>query len=177
MRNIIIFSLLLFASSTSLAADQLADVSVASQTARPSAPDFVLEKLHGGKARLADYKGKVILLNFWATWCVPCRVEMPGMETVWQKYKDQGFLILAVSVDEGSRERVETFSRIMNLSFPILLDPDSEVSDLYQVSTMPTSFLIDANGKISSRIIGTEEWSSPESIKLVEDLLSSVNID
>jgi len=150
----------------------LADIDVVPDIERHSAPDFVSENLRGGNTSLEDYRGKIVLLNFWATWCVPCRAEMPGMETIWQKYKEQGLVIAAVSVDEGSRGRIETFSKILDLSFPILLDPESKVSDLYKVSNMPTSFLIDRNGKIISRIVGTEEWASPEAIQLVEKLLS-----
>jgi len=169
--KLIIFSLLLLLSEMAQAANPLTSLFVVPEVARQNAPDFAIEKLEGGKAGLADYKGKLVLLNFWATWCMPCREEMPGMEILWQKYKEQGFVVVAVSVDEGSKSRVETFSKLLDLSYPILLDPGSEVSDLYKVSNMPTSFLIDGNGKIISRIVGTEEWSSPDATKLVERLL------
>lgn len=173
MRKIISFSLLVFLlSETAQAAAPLADLFIVPEDARHAAPDFVIENLRGGDTGLADYKGKIVLLNFWATWCMPCRAEMPGMEILWQKYKEQGFVIAAVSVDEGSRGRIETFSKLLDLSFPILLDPESKVSDLYKVSDMPTSFLIDRNGKVISRIVGTEEWTSSEAIQLVEGLLS-----
>ena len=171
MKKIIIFSLLLL-SGVVQASAPLSNLFVVPEEERHAAPGFVSENLRGGNSGLADYKGKIVLLNFWATWCMPCRAEMPGMETLWQKYKEQGLVIAAVSVDEGSRGRIETFSKLLDLSFPILLDPESEVSDLYKVSNMPTSFLIDRNGKIISRIVGTEEWTSSEAIQLVEDLLS-----
>ena len=172
MNKLIIFPLLFLFSGAVQAAVPLADLLIVPEVSRQSAPDFVSENLRGGNTGLADYKGKIVLLNFWATWCMPCRAEMPSMETLWQKYKEQGLVIAAVSVDEGSRGRIETFSKLLDLSFPILLDPESEVSDLYKVSNMPTSFLIDRNGKIISRIVGTEEWASPEAIQLVEDILS-----
>ena len=172
MSNKLIFSLLLLMSTIAQAVTPLADLVVVPEAARHDAPVFLSENLRGGNTRLADYKGKVILLNFWATWCIPCRAEMPGMETLWQKYRERGLVIAAVSVDEGSRGRIETFSKLLDLSFPILLDPESEVSDLYEVSNMPTSFLIDRNGKIISRIVGTKEWTSPEAVQLVEDILS-----
>ena len=168
----IIFPLLLLLSGAAQATAPLADLSVAPEVARHTAPDFVSENLRGGNTSLADYDGKIVLLNFWATWCMPCRAEMPGMETLWKKYKEQGLVIAAVSVDEGSRGRIETFTKLFDLSFPVLLDPESKVSDLYKVSNMPTSFLIDRNGKIVSRIVGTEEWTSPEAIQLVEELLA-----
>jgi len=172
MNKRIIFLLLFLLSAIAQASSPLDDLFVVPEVARHDAPVFVLEKLEGGDAGLAGYKGKIILLNFWATWCIPCREEMPGMETLWQKYKEQDFVVLAVSVDEGSKSRIETFSKLLDLSFPILLDPNSEVSDLYKVSNMPTSFLIDGNGKIISRIVGTEDWSSPAAVELVEKLLS-----
>jgi len=172
MYKLIIFPLLFLFSGAVQATAPLADLLIVPEVSRHSAPDFVSENLRGGNTGLADYKGKIVLLNFWATWCMPCRAEMPSMEILWQKYKEQGLVIAAVSVDEGSRGRIETFSKLLDLSFPILLDPESEVSDLYKVSNMPTSFLIDRNGKIISRIVGTEEWTSPEAIQLVEDILS-----
>jgi len=172
MNKLIIIPLLLMLSGVAQAASPLADLFVAPEVERHIAPDFVSENLSGGNTGLKDYKGKIVLLNFWATWCMPCRAEMPGMETLWQKYKEQGLVIAAVSVDKGSRGQIETFSKLLDLSFPILLDPESKVSDLYKVSNMPTSFFIDRNGKIISRIVGTEEWTSPEAIQLVEELLS-----
>ena len=172
MNKNFIFFLLFILSGTAHAAKPLADLLIVNEAARQDAPIFEIENLAGGNTALEDYRGKVVILNFWATWCMPCRAEMPGMETIWKKYKEQGLVIAAVSVDEGSRGRIETFSKLLDLSFPILLDPESEVSDLYKVSNMPTSFLIDRNGKIISRIVGTEEWTSPEAIQLVEDILS-----
>ena len=136
-----------------------------------AAPDFVTEKLEGGKTSLADHRGKLVLLHFWATWCMPCRVEMPGLESLWQQYKDQGLVILAVSIDEGSKGRIEKYKQIFELSFPILLDPESEVNDLYKVSNMPTTVLIDADGQIVSYVSGTAEWMTPDTVSLIEGLL------
>jgi len=172
MNKSVIFVLLSLFSGTTQASTPFANLFVVPEVARHDAPDFISENLLGGNTGLAAYRGKLVLLNFWATWCRPCRVEMPEMETLWQKYKEQGFVIVAISNDEGSKANVETFSKLLDLSFPILLDPESKVSDLYKVSKMPTSFLIDRNGKIISRIVGTEEWASPEAAQLVEKLLS-----
>ena len=94
------------------------------------------------------------------------------METLWQRYREQGFVVVGISNDEGSKKRVETFTRLLDLSFPVLLDPEGEVNDLYEVSNMPTSFLIDRNGKIISRIVGSDDWLSQEAIQLVEKVLA-----
>jgi len=170
--NKLFFILLLMLSVAVQAAPPFAGIFIVPEAARHTAPDFVSENLRGGKTGLADYRGKLVLLNFWATWCRPCRAEMPDMEKLWQKYREQGFVVVAVSSDEASKKQVETFSKLLGLSFPILLDPEAEVSELYKVSGMPTSFLIDVNGNIISRIIGTEEWFSAEAVQLVEELLS-----
>jgi peroxiredoxin len=154
------------------ASSPLSELFVVPKAARQDAPDFELENLRGGNSGLADYRGKVMLLNFWATWCMPCRDEMPGMETLWQKYKKKDFVVVAVSIDDGSKKRIETFTRLLDLSFPVLLDPESEVNDLYKVSNMPTSFLIDRDGKIISRIVGSDDWLSAEAVQLVEKLIA-----
>jgi thiol-disulfide isomerase/thioredoxin len=99
----IIIPVLFLLSGVVHAAPPLADLFVVPEIARHSAPDFVTENLRGGNTGLADFHGKVVLLNFWATWCMPCREEMPGMEALWQKYKDQGLAVVAISTDEGSK--------------------------------------------------------------------------
>lgn len=172
MKKYIIFPLLLLLTGTIQAASPLANLSIVPEVARHDAPGFVSENLRGGNTGLVDYRGKIVLLNFWATWCMPCRAEMPSMEALWKKYKEQGFVVVAISNDEGSKKRIETFSKLLDLSFPILLDPEGEVNELYKVSNMPTSFLLDRNGKIISRIVGRDDWVSPEAIKLVEGLLA-----
>mgnify|MGYP001818771686 FL=1 len=166
-----VFALLLAFCSTLYTATSAAEVKLLAEAERMTAPDFVIEKLEGGKTSLADHRGKLVLLHFWATWCMPCRVEMPGIESLWQQYKDEGLVILAVSIDEGSKGRIEKYKQIFELSFPILLDPDSEVNDLYKVSNMPTSFLIDAEGQIVSYVSGAADWLEPDTLKLVEELL------
>lgn len=136
------------------------------------APAFTVPSLNGTPASLSDYKGKVILLNFWATWCFPCRQEMPHMETLWKRYKDKGFVVIGVSNDDKSKtKRVETFVKKVNLSFPILFDTESTVSDLYDVSGIPVSYLIDRDGNVISQIMGIREWDSDEAFELVEHLL------
>lgn len=142
---------------------------------RPAAPPFRLPNLVGAEVHLADYRGKIVLLNFWATWCMPCRQEMPAMEKLWQRYRDQGLVILAVASDEGGESRVRAFVRRLQLSFPVLLDADSRASDGYQVSGIPVSYLIDREGRIAGKISGSKDWMSEPAMARVEQLLAAAN--
>jgi peroxiredoxin len=137
----------------------------------PVAPEFTLQSLSAGKLSLSDYRGKVVLLNFWATWCMPCRQEMPSMERLWQQYQNKGFAILAVSTDEGGASRVKSFVKRLKLSFPVVLDADSKVSDLYQVSGLPVSFLVDRQGRVAAKITGSADWMDDKAIARIEGLL------
>ena len=109
------------------------------------APDFTLESRSGENLRLEDHRGEVVMLNFWASWCGPCRQEMPLMDELYSQYKDLGFTILAVNVDEN-REEAHRFLDKVPVNYPILYDPESSVSDLYEVQAMPTTVMIDRNG-------------------------------
>jgi len=118
-----------------------------------AAPDFSLETLEGETVSLADLRGQVVLLNFWATWCPPCRAEMPAIQSVYQAYQDQGFSVLAVDVAEGDAQ-VTAFADEQGLTFPILMDRDAAVSNRYQVRAMPSTFFIDRSGIIQEVTLG-----------------------
>ena len=118
-----------------------------------SAPDFVLSDLDGQEFRLSDLRGNVVLLNFWATWCGPCTVEMPLLEADYQRYRDQDFIVLAVN-DGESAALVEEFGQEHGLSFPLLLDPGRVVQRLYQVRGYPSSVFVDEQGQIKFVHIG-----------------------
>jgi len=117
------------------------------------------------------YKGAVTLLNIWATWCLPCRVEMPSMERVYQELAPRGFKIAAVSIDEGSPEDVRAFGQELGLSFDLLQDRSTAVEQIFHTTGVPESFLINKDGIIVKRIIGPHDWSSPVNRALVERLL------
>jgi len=117
------------------------------------------------------YRGAVTLVNIWATWCVPCRVEMPAMEQVYRSLAPRGFKIAAVSIDEGSPEDVQAFGRQLDLSFDLLQDRSTKVQRLYQTTGVPESFLINRQGVIVKRMIGAVEWNSPVNRGLIERLL------
>ena len=137
------------------------------------APSFTARNLKGHRVQLADHKGKVVVLNLWATWCGPCRVEMPGMENLYRRYRSQGLEILAVSLDKGSSDKVKTFTDEYRLSFPVLLDPDGQVENLYPTLTIPTTFVIDKHGMIVARVDGAKHWESEETFEAVEYLLKA----
>jgi peroxiredoxin len=137
------------------------------------APDFAVPDLSGQAVRLSALRGQVVLLNLWTTWCPPCREEMPSMEKLYQRLKDRGFVLLAVSQDEAGKAAVEPFVRDLGLTFPVLVDPDHQVGDRYRVWGYPESFLIDREGRIVERIIGPRNWAAPEQVATLERLLET----
>jgi peroxiredoxin len=136
-----------------------------------AAPDFVLTGIDGAQVRLSDFKGKVVLLNFWATWCPPCRAEIPSIESLNNKMKGKNLVILAVSIDGVQTERLKNFTESNHMSFTILHDPGQEVADIYLVSGIPTTYLIDTNGIIVDKAVGSESWDSPERINQIQSLM------
>ncbi len=136
------------------------------------APDFTfLEVISGKPLSLSQFKGKVVFLNVWATWCGPCRIEMPDMEKLWKKFKKEDFVILAVSIDRMGKLVVMPFLKEMGLTFPVLLDPDSNIQRLYMVNALPSSFIINKTGRIAARVAGARDWFGPETIKTFEYLI------
>ena len=118
-----------------------------------AAPGFTLTSTQGESFTLAELKGKVVLVNFWATWCPPCRAEMPALDAAYRAHKDAGFVVLAVDQME-SAELVNAFGAKYNLSFPLLLDGDGAINRQYLVSALPTSFFVDRRGVIRDMMIG-----------------------
>ena len=132
---------------------------------RVRAPDFTLPDLEGNEISLRDFKGKVIFLHFWATWCPPCRNEMPSVEVLYQKLKDKDFELLAVSLDRQGSSAVEPFIRDYGLTFPILLDLEGKVARTYKVRGIPSTFIVDKEGLIAERVVGARDWTASDSIK------------
>ena len=135
------------------------------------APDFTLPDLNGKRVSLADYKGRVVLLNIWATWCAPCVEEMPSMEKLHQELKDEKFVILAVSIDESGAKAVRPFMKKHKLSFPALIDSAGTLNNLYRTTGVPESFIIDKQGRILEEIIGPRDWAAPGALKYFRSLL------
>jgi peroxiredoxin len=139
------------------------------------APDFTLPLLNGGEVKLSDYRGKVLLINIWATWCNPCREEMPSIQRLYQSTRGRPFDILAISIDTRGSTDVAPFVKSLGLTFPILLDADKDVNDLYQTTGVPESFIIDKEGVLRERIIGPLDWSdvSTHEYQLIQHLIGT----
>jgi peroxiredoxin len=137
------------------------------------AANFTFPDLDGKMVSLADFRGKVVLLNIWATWCAPCVAEMPSMKKLYQEIKDEGFEILAVSIDESGAEAVKPFTEKHKLDFPVLLDTKGDIKALYQATGIPESFIIDKNGMLVEKIIGPREWASSGAIRFFRGLIQS----
>jgi peroxiredoxin len=138
---------------------------------RTEAPDFILSDLEGQPVRLRDLRGKLVLLNFWATWCVPCRTEMPSMERLHQTFKGTEFALLAISIDRQGVELVRPFVEELRLKFSVLLDQTMEISRRYGLRGLPTTYLIDPEGRLISAAIGGRDWHSTEAKALIAGLL------
>ncbi|HDZ49746.1 MAG TPA: TlpA family protein disulfide reductase [Candidatus Aerophobetes bacterium] len=140
------------------------------------APDFTLKNLEGFSVSLKDFAGKVVFLNFWATWCGPCRDEMPSMEKLWQRFKEEAFVILAVDLRE-EKEEVNSFMKDYGLTFPVLLDSRGEVGSMFGVRAIPTTYLIDSEGRIVGKALGARDWANEDAFDLIEHLLSETKPD
>lgn len=138
----------------------------------PDLPPFTLADLEGGLHRLSDYRGQVVLVNFWATWCPPCVEEMPSMQQLKERLADEPFAILAVNMAETEGD-IQTFLRKVQVDFPLLMDKEGEVVKAWRVFAFPTSFVLDSDGRIRYALYGALEWDAPEVVERIAGLLPS----
>jgi peroxiredoxin len=135
------------------------------------APDFLLATLDGREVRLSDYKGHVVFLNFWATWCGPCKIEMPAMEQLYREFRSKGFAVLAVSIDPEGQEVTKPYRDALGLTFTIAHDPDGLVGRLYGVRSLPQTFMVSREGVITHQIFGARDWRDHEARVGIRQLL------
>jgi len=136
------------------------------------APDFALTDLDEKPIRLSDYRGKVVFLNFWATWCAPCREEMPSMEVLYKNFEKDGLVILAVSIDRVTTTKdIPPFVKGLNLTFPVLIDSWGKTDKPYKRMGVPETFIIDQEGVIREIIIGPKDWTRIDNLKTLTTLL------
>jgi len=140
------------------------------EAGRP-APNFTLPELDGKMVSLSDYKGHVVLVNIWATWCPPCIDEMPSMEALYKIFKGENFEILAISIDAMGTNAVAPFMKKHSLSLPALLDPAGTIKTAYQTTGVPESFIINKQGILVEKIIGPRNWAAPEVVRYFRDLI------
>ena len=134
-------------------------------------PDFTLPDPAGKKVSLKDFRGKLVMLNFWATWCVPCREEMPTMERLYQEFKNRGFVIVAVNVKDKKTDAL-TFIKELKLTYPVVFDPEGEVGLLYGAWALPATYLIGPKGEGLARMWGPADWYSPGARAVIQALLN-----
>jgi peroxiredoxin len=144
-----------------------ADPTVAPQ----AAPDFRLASLTGGEISLAGLRGRLVLLNFWATWCEPCRREMPGLEALWRRYRDRGLTVLAINEDNDGGARAAHFVARHELTYPVLLDRDGVVGRSYRARALPMSYLVGADGNMLAAVAGARDWDAGAAGALIEQHL------
>lgn len=136
------------------------------------APGFSLPGLNGEEIHLADYQGKLVVLNFWATFCYPCRAEMPSLQALAEQYAHKDVVVIAVSLDDDGRTKaIKKWVEKTGLEFPIALEGDS-ISRDYKVSALPVTYLINRQGQLVKRILGERDWSSDETQNLIDNLIA-----
>lgn len=138
------------------------------------AAPFTLEDLGGRQVTLTEFRGKVVFLNLWATWCAPCREEMPAMERLYRQMRERkDFVMLAVSQDNGPANEVKSYVHKYGYDFPVLLDPKNSVAEAYGVTGVPETFIIDRDGRIIAHHQGPYDWSGADFRSALQELLSS----
>ncbi|GLI39801.1 TlpA family protein disulfide reductase [Geobacter hydrogenophilus] len=136
------------------------------------APDFTLNTLNGEVVKLSDLKGQVVIVNFWATWCPPCREEIPSMMRLNAAMAGKPFRMLCVSIDDGGKVAVEEFFRKTGFSLPALMDTDKRAGKLYGITGVPETFVIDRHGVILKKVVGAMEWDHPEVIAFLNNAIA-----
>ena len=142
-------------------------------TSGDRAPEFRLKTIEGGSVSLADLKGKVVMVHFWATWCPPCVEELPTLERLYRSLPGKDFLMLAVNEDEGGTGTVASFIQQNRLSLPVLLDPGSEAARRYGTYKLPETYIVDREGVVRYKAIGPRDWTDPASIQILRNIIEA----
>lgn len=137
-------------------------------------PALRLQQFSGGQATLETWRDKLLVLNFWATWCTPCTLEMPTLEGLWRDYRERGLVVVGISVDRGApRALLQPYLQNLGLTFPILLDPELRTADAWRVTALPATFIVRPGGEVAGMAVGPREWDSAEMRALLEPMLPS----
>jgi len=157
--------------ASAAATDPAKELDLIKPNRQQPAKDFKVPSLDGSGLRLKDLKGKVVFLNLWATWCPPCKEEMPAMERLWRKYKDRGLVVIALSMDSGGVKAVKPYIDHAKYTYPVGLDPKMEVAQLYGARSLPSTFIIDRGGMLRAIALGPREWDGRAAYAYIETLL------
>ena len=152
------------------AGDPFTTLKIARVAPGTAATAFELQSLDGTLVRLSDMKGKVVIVNFWATWCGPCKDEMPAFERLRQKLDPERFALLTVTTDL-QRNGIKQFLANLHVQLPVLFDEQQDVSQAYLVRALPTTVLIDRQGTLVGRAVGPREWDAPQTVRLLQDMM------
>ncbi|HJR75632.1 MAG TPA: TlpA disulfide reductase family protein [Nitrospiraceae bacterium] len=141
-------------------------------TVGKAAPDFRLPDLNDKEVSLSDYRGKVVFLNFWATWCKPCREEMPSMEVLYKNFEKDGLVVLAVSIDRvTTKKEIPPFVKSLNLTFPVLVDSWGQTDKRYKLMGVPETYIIDRDGMLREKVIGPRDWTRLDNLEILTQLI------
>jgi len=167
----LLFALVFLAIPVSAHIDVFEQFGIAKPRRVKSAPAFTLNDLKGNAVSFSKFRGKTVLLNFWATWCEACKEELPSMQRMHEALSKKGIQIVAVSIDRGNADRVQEYVDKYKLTFPVLLDPDQQIRKSYFIMGLPTSYLIDPEGKLRGFISGSRQWDDPNLMAVFSSLV------
>ena len=170
VRSLVLSVSLWLAASPVAADDSLAALKIARVLPGTVAAPFDLKTLDGKSVQLADMKGKVVVMNFWATWCGPCKEEMPAFERLRQKLDPEHFAVLTITTDL-QRDGIKHFLANLNVQLPVLFDEDQDVSHAYLVRALPTTVLIDRQGTLVGRAVGPRDWDAPQTVQVLQGMM------
>lgn len=169
---LIIASLIFMTSSHAYGIDKKLLNAAGIQELKQEAPDFTIVDIDGKKTNLKDYRGKVVMIHIWATWCKPCKDEFPLFENVYRKFKDKDFVFLPIAIDQNaSREEAASLAKKLGASFSIYLAREGNITDRYWTWGVPVTYFIDKKGWIAGRAIGPRDWGSNSVINLIDAML------
>jgi len=167
--RLILLTLLHLVTANPVAATESGDRGLNPVLGRPLAPSFDLSDPAGGRVRLSDFRGKPLIVNFWATWCPPCREEMPSMQRAWEQLEPEGIGLIAINVGEDA-DTIQQFTAEYPVQFPLPMDLESRVVQSWPVRGLPTTFVVDPEGRLAYQVVGGRQWDDPRLLDQVRAL-------
>jgi peroxiredoxin len=151
--------------------DYFAALGIVKPSQKVTAPDFTVDSLDGRSVKLSDFRDKVVFLNFWATWCGPCRLEVSDIDDLHEALKDEDFAVMAINIQEKEKT-IEKYMKSADIDFPVYLDRDGRIASTYAVTGIPTTYIIDPDGVVIGKALGPREWASRDSVAFMRSLMN-----